>query len=67
MLKTRIVIRARLTKEERAAVDDLKARAALDDAGLVRLALWRLAEHYELDLPLHCFAMAGRRRRVPKC
>ena len=45
-----------LTAHERAAVDQLKASAALGtDADVVRLALWRLAEHYDLRLPLETF------------
>jgi len=56
-----------LTPPERACVDQLKAAAALpDDADLLRLALWRLALHYDLQPPVDLFAIrgAGRRRHA---
>ncbi len=53
-----------LSPAERAACDDLRARAGLqDDAALGRLALWRLAEHYDLGLPLDLFPCTPRARR----
>lgn len=57
-----------LSAAEREAVDTLRASAGLADADLVRLALWRLAEHYDLRLPLETFAIgeppARRRARA---
>jgi hypothetical protein len=50
-----------LTVDERTAVDTLKSVTALgDDADVVRLAVWRLAEHYSLRLPLVTFAIGSR-------
>jgi hypothetical protein len=57
-----------LTVAEREAIDRLKAAAALpNDADLARLAVWRLAEHYDLRLPLALFAVGTRHpaRRNP--
>ena len=54
-----------LTAAERRAVDDMLALAGLgNDADLGRLALWRLAEWYRLDLPLARFAIGGPLRRA---
>lgn len=61
------VLVSTLTVDERGAVDALKATAALgDDADVVRLALWRLAEHYELRLPIATFAIGSRASVVSK-
>jgi len=51
---------APLNADERTAVDSLKASTALGaDADVVRLALWRLAAHYDLRLPIATFAIGG--------
>lgn len=59
-----------LSAADRQAVDTLKSATGLvHDAELVRLALWRLAEHYDLRLPLDTFAIAspaGKRRRAAR-
>lgn len=55
------VLVSTLTVDEREAVDTLKARSSIgDDADVVRLALWRLADHYELRLPIDTFAIGSR-------
>lgn len=55
---------------EAAAFDQLKAAAFLGaDTDVVRLALWRLAAHYNLRLPLEIFAIGAppaRQRRTPR-
>jgi hypothetical protein len=48
-----------LSADERAAVEALAAAAGLPEPDLVRHALWRLAEHYELRLPLETFAVGA--------
>ena len=49
-----------LTRAERRAVDDVKALAGLGaDADVGRLALWRLADWYQLNLSLDYFAIGG--------
>jgi len=54
-----------LSAAERAACDQLKIAAALaSDQDVLRLALWRLAAHYDLELPVEIFATGGRRARA---
>jgi hypothetical protein len=54
-----------LRPRERLVFDDLKAQTGLvSDADLLRLAIIRLADHYDFDLSLDLFKVRGYRFRV---
>lgn len=49
-----------LSVRERLILDDLKVKAALaTDANIVRLALWKLARHYDMDMAASAFELRG--------
>lgn len=54
------VVSVPCSAEEREALDTLRASTGLaTDADVLRLAVWRLAEHYDLRLPLPLFSIGG--------
>ncbi len=54
------------TDEERAVLDELRRAGVfvtVDDA--VRTAIWRLADHFDIPMSTHCFALStGPQRAV---
>jgi len=57
------ILRVELAARDVAALEALRARAGLaTDADVVRVALWRLAHHFDVNLDPSVFALGTGRR-----